>query len=121
MDIIKFREYCLSLGDVAEKTPFGKFNARYDSILVFYVCGHMFCFIDIDNFSYVDLKADPDVISELKLTRTAVTDPINGSLRHWIKIDLNGDLSDRQILDLVKDAYLLVKEKYTPKRQRSFK
>lgn len=43
MDIEEFRKYCLSLGDVSEKMPFGKFAARYDSILAFYVYGHMFC------------------------------------------------------------------------------
>lgn len=40
MNIEKFREYCLSLGDdVTEKTPFGKFARKYESILVFYVRG----------------------------------------------------------------------------------
>jgi len=55
MDIEEFRKYCLSLGDVSEKMPFGKFAARYDSILAFYVYGHMFCFIDIDNFTFVNV------------------------------------------------------------------
>ena len=118
MDIIEFREYCLGLGDVEERTPFGKFNARYDSILAFYVCGHMFCFIDIDDFSYVDLKAEPDVIEELRMTKSSVGKPINQSLKHWIKIDLAGDVADSQILDLVKDAFNLIKEKYSPKARR---
>ncbi len=62
MDIEEFRKYCLSLGDVSEKMPFGKFAARYDSILAFYVYGHMFCFIDIDNFTFVNVKSTPDEI-----------------------------------------------------------
>lgn len=118
MDIIEFREYCLELGDVEERTPFGKFNAKYDSILAFYVCGHMFCFIDIEDFSYVDLKAAPEVIEELRMTKSSVGNPINQSLKHWIKIDLSGDVADSQILDLVKDAFNLIKEKYAPKARR---
>ena len=118
MDIIEFREYCLGLGDVEERTPFGKFNAKYDSILAFYVCGHMFCFIDIDDFSYVDLKATPEVIEELRMTKSSVGNPINQSLKHWIKIDLDGDVADAQILDLVKDAFNLIKEKHSPKARR---
>lgn len=118
MDIIEFREYCLGLGEVEERTPFGKFNAKYDSILAFYVCGHMFCFIDIEDFSYVDLKAAPEVIEALRATKSSVGKPINGSLKHWIKIDLAGDVADSQILDLVKEAFNLVKEKYTPKARR---
>ena len=63
-----FRKYCLSLGNVSEKMPFGKFAARYDSILAFYVCGHMFCFIDIDNFTFVNVKSTPDEIEDIKET-----------------------------------------------------
>ena len=37
MNIEEFREYCLSLGEVKEKMPFGKFAQRFDSLLVFYV------------------------------------------------------------------------------------
>ena len=62
MDIEEFRKYCLSLGDVSEKMPFGKFAARYDSILAFYVYGHMFCFIDIANFTFVNVKSTSDEI-----------------------------------------------------------
>lgn len=118
MDIIEFREYCLGLGEVEERIPFGKFNAKYDSILAFYVCGHMFCFIDIEDFTYVDLKAAPEVIEELRMTKSSVGNPINQSLKHWIKIDLGGDVSESQILDLVKVGYRIVKEKYTPKPRR---
>lgn len=96
----------------------GKFNAKYDSILAFYVCGHMFCFIDIDDFSYVDLKAAPEAIEELRMTKSSVGNPINQSLKHWIKIDLVGDVADSQILYLVKDAFNLIKEKYSPKARR---
>ncbi len=113
MDIIEFREYCLGLGEVEERTPFGKFNAKYDSILAFYVCGHMFCFIDIEDFTYVDLKAAPDIIEELRTTKTSVGNPINQSLKHWIKIDIGGDVSDAQIHDLVKEGFRIVKEKYS--------
>ena len=116
MDIVEFREYCLGLGDVAEKTPFGKFAARYDSILVFYVCGHMFCFVDMDDFTYVNLKADPEVIAALRASKSAVSDPTNQSLRHWIKIGFHGDVPQQQILSLVRDAYELVKTKYTRRR-----
>ena len=50
MNIEDFRNYCLSMEGVTEKTPFGKFARRYDSILVFYILDHMFCFADMDDF-----------------------------------------------------------------------
>lgn len=115
MDVEEFRQYCLSLGDVAEKMPFGKFAARYDSILAFYAEGHMFCFIDIDDFTYVDLKAEPEKVVELRQTRFSVGAPINGSLKHWVKIDFGGDVPMKEALGLVKEAYSLVAAKYRRK------
>ena len=35
MDIEWFRDYCLSMEGVTEKTPFGRFSRRFDSVLVF--------------------------------------------------------------------------------------
>lgn len=113
MDIEEFREYCLSLGEVTEKTPFGKFAARYDSILVFYVCGHMFCLIDMDDFRFADVKSTPEEIDEMKLTYASVSRPINLSDRHWIQLDFDGDMPDSEIYRRVKRAYDIIKAKYT--------
>lgn len=118
MDIEQFRDYCLSLGTVIEKTPFGKFNARFDSILAFYVYGHMFCFVDIDDFSWVNLKAAPDVIEELRAEREAALAPMNMSPKYWVQIRLGHDISDTEILQLVRDAYGIVLQKYAPKPGR---
>lgn len=116
MNIEDFRDYCLSMDGVIEKTPFGKFARRYDSILVFYVLGHMFCFADMDNFTSVTAKSTPDEVEEIRMTHASVSDPLNQSLRHWIQLDLNGDISDREIYALIKRAYDIVKAKYTAKR-----
>lgn len=121
MDIEEFREYCLSMDGVTEKTPFGKFARRYESVLVFYVLGHMFCLVDIDNFSSVTVKSTPDGIDELKMTHSSVSKPVNLHERHWIQLDLNGDLSDREIRSLVSRAYDIVKAKYTRKTRTSRK
>lgn len=119
MNIEELREYCLSLEDVTEKTPFGKFAKRFDSVLVFYILDHMFCMTDMDDFTSVTVKADPEVIEELKMTRTSVSSHRNMSERHWIQLNLNGDLSDREIYTLVKRSYGIVKSKYTKKRWKN--
>lgn len=115
MDIEKFREYCLSLGEVTEKMPFGKFARRYDSILAFYVLGHMFCFIDIDDFTWANLRLTPLEIDELRANYMSVGNPINQSLRYWIRTDFGGDIPDRLIYDLTAKAYDTVRNKYLPK------
>ena len=113
MDLIEFREYCLSLEGVTEKMPFGKFAKRYDSILAFYVLGHMFCFIDIEDFSFVNIRSTPDSIDDIKMCHSSVSRPINQSLKYWIQINFEGDIPDNKIYRLTEKAYRIVKEKYT--------
>lgn len=113
MDIEEFRKYCLSLGDVSEKMPFGKFAARYDSILAFYVYGHMFCFIDIDNFTFVNVKSTSDEIEYIKERHVSVGNPINKSLKHWLQLNFDGDIPDTSIYTWVQRAFEIVRDKYT--------
>ncbi|WP_289685246.1 MmcQ/YjbR family DNA-binding protein [Muribaculum intestinale] len=115
MNIEDFRDYCLSMDGVTEKTPFGKFARRYDSILVFYVLDHMFCFVDMDDFTSVTVKSTPDEVDEIRMVHSSVSNPINRSLHHWIQLNLNGDISNSEIYTLVKRAYYIVKAKYTGK------
>lgn len=56
MELTLLRDYCLSMDGVTEKTPFGRFARRFDSILVFYVRNHMFCLTDMDDFTYVTVR-----------------------------------------------------------------
>lgn len=112
MNIEEFREYCLSMEGVTEKTPFGKFARRFESVLVFYVLDHMFCFFDMDEFTSVTVKSTPDEAAEICINHKSVDSPINRSLRHWIQINFNGDISDREIYSLVKKSYDIVKDKY---------
>lgn len=117
MNIEELRDYCLSMEGVTEKTPFGRFARRFDSVLVFYIIDHMFCMTDMDDFTSVTVKTDPEVIEELKVTRSSVSSHRNMSERHWIQLNFNGDVSDREIYTLVKKSYEIVKSKYTKKNK----
>ena len=75
MNIEDIRDYCLSMDDVTEKTPFGKFARRYDSILVFYVLDHMFCFVDMDDFTSVTVKSTPDEVESCVGERSFEPEP----------------------------------------------
>lgn len=118
MNIEEFRDYCLTMEGVTEKTPFGKFARRYESILVFYILDHMFCLMDIDNFTSVTVKSTPEEIEEIRSNYSSVSDPLNQSLRHWIQLNLNGDIPDKKIYSLVKRSYDIVRDKYTPKSKK---
>ena len=107
MDIEEFREFCLSLPDVTEKMPFGAFRWAKD-ILVFYVKGKMFCFLDINKFDKCTIKCDPMEIDELKAIYNAVGMPFNSNLKYWISILFNNDMPDKEIKRLCKESYHLI-------------
>lgn len=115
MDIERFREFCLGLGDVTEKTPFGKFAAKFDSVLLFYVRDHMFCMTDIEDFSSVVVKNNPEVIAGLLETRQSCRSQRNMSPKYWIELFFGGDIPMSDILRMVKESYEIVEEKYRPK------
>lgn len=77
MDIEKLRNFCLSMEGVTEKTPFGKFARRFDSILVFYVCDHMFCMVDMEDFNYVSFRSTPEEIDTIMADYVSAGVPAN--------------------------------------------
>ena len=112
MNIEEFREYCLSLPDVTEATPFEKFSREKFTILVFYVNGHMFCYFNVDDFSHITIKCDPSEAVELKERYQAIGNPFNGDKRYWISLEPNMDLPDYKLKELVSKSYETVKTKY---------
>lgn len=113
MTIEELRDYCLSLDGVTEKTPFGKFAARYESVLVFYVCDHMFCMTDVDDFTYVVVKNTPECIARYHETRASCESMRNMSPRYWIQLNFGGDIPDGEIREMVRQSYAIVKSKYS--------
>lgn len=113
MNIEKLRDYCLSLGEVEEKLPFSKFKGG-DTVLVFYVCGHMFCYFDIEAFEVVSVKCQPERIPELLESHDCFCEPINASPKHWIGIKIK-ECDEALARELVGNSFELVKKKYSKK------
>lgn len=113
-----YREYCLSLGNVEEKMPFGKFAPRYETVLALYVEGHMFTYADVADFGTLNIKVSPDVADELRARYCAVEPPMNLSPRHWVGVRLGEDMDDTTVCKLLRDAYRIVREQYTKKPRR---
>ena len=121
MNIEEFREYCLSLPDVTEATPFEKFSrgkfldkpsGRAErTILVFYVNSHMFCYFNVDDFSNITIKCNLAEMAELKELYQALGEPLNGDQRYWISVQPNMDLPDEELKELVRKSYEIVKSK----------
>ena len=110
MNIEEFREFCLSLGEVEEKFPFAKMPSG-DTLLVFYVCGHTFCYCDICKFSVV-VKCQTERIAELLGTTNGVEPPDNHfTPKHWIGINLQA-IDTELIKKLTRNSIEIVKGKY---------
>lgn len=115
MNVEELRNYCLSLGDdVEEKMPFQAFKAA-NGVLAFYVCGHMFCYFDVDSYEVVSVKCQPDRIEGLKERYAAVTAPYNMDPRHWIGIRPE-EADDNLMRELANNSYNIVKQQYTRKK-----
>ncbi len=115
MNIEELRDYCLSMEGVMEKTPFGKFAPRFDSTLVFYVLDHMFCMVDMDDFTSVSFRSNDEEIARISEQYSAVTTPLNKAMKFWLRVNLNEDMPDSEIYSCVRRAYEIIKEKYSKK------
>ncbi len=109
MNVEEFRDFCLSFPDTQEGMPFEGFFKNSRSILVFYVGKKMFCLFDLNKFDRCTIKCDPGLIDELR-EHEGINKPFNLSPKHWISVDLNGDVSWELIQDLVTKSYKLVAE-----------
>ena len=112
MNVEEFREYCLSLPDVTEATPFEKFSKGKFTILgrpvltvVFYINSHMFCYFNVDDFSNITIKCESSEMAELKEHYQAVSEPFNGDKRYWISVQPNMDIHDEELKELVRKSY----------------
>lgn len=113
MDLIEYREFCLSLEGVEEKMPFGKFARKFETTLVFYVCGHMFALCDIEDFHYASVRLTADELDTLYQTRHSFEKPINPAMKLWATITFGGDIPDSEIYAFTRRAHAIIKEKYT--------
>lgn len=69
--------------------------------------------IDIDNFTFVNVKSTSDEIEYIKERHVSVGNPINQSLKHWLQLNFDGDIPDTSIYTWVQRAFEIVRDKYT--------
>lgn len=112
MDIMDFRDFCLSLPLTEETTPFD------EDTLVYKIGGKMYVYTSMSEFTHICIKCDPDRITDLCERYPEVGPPIHMSNKHWISVAMEGDLNDSFIKELLSDSYDLVVEGITPKAKK---
>ncbi|MBQ7856685.1 MAG: MmcQ/YjbR family DNA-binding protein [Alistipes sp.] len=113
MDIVEFREYCLSLPEVEETLPFD------DVTLVYKVGGRMFAMIGLDHPDHFAVKCDPDRAILLREHYAQVRAGYHLNKRHWNDIFFDGCLADEELQREIRHSYMLVvRHNVTPKALR---
>lgn len=113
MDIVEFREFCLSLPEVEECLPFDEVT------LVFKVGGRMFAVVGLDNPIGFVVKCDPDRAIALRDRYEQVKAAFHFNKKHWNSLHFEGKMSDRQLEAEIRHSYLLVvRQNVTPKARR---
>lgn len=102
MNIEEFRAYCLAMSGVTEEFPFGS------DTLVFKVVGKMFALTDVELFTSVNLKCDPEKALELREQYSGVTPGYHMSKKHWNTVLMDGSIADKLVKEWVDDSYKLV-------------
>jgi len=92
MNIEELREYCLSIKDATEGTPFG-----YE-YLVLKVLDKMFALIPMDDSDLkISVKCDPAKAVELRERYKCVEGAYHFNKKYWNSIILNYDMDDETV------------------------
>lgn len=102
MNIEQFRNHCISKKGVTEEFPFD------ENTLVFKVLGKMFALTDVNDFTSVNLKADPEDCIALREKYPAILPGYHMSKKHWNTVLIDGTIPDKFIYKMIDDSYLLV-------------
>lgn len=109
MNIEEFRAYCLSFKGVHDKMPFEKATSEYDrNLLVFYVVDKWFCFVNVDEFDFCNIKCFPEQIETLQDRYDGIKPGYHMNKKYWISVYFNEDVPDKTIEELVKQSYDIV-------------
>ena len=113
MDILEFRDYCLSLPMTDESTPFD------ETTLVYKVGGKMYACADMVDFDHFAVKCDPDEALRLREQYAEVSTARHFNKQHWNGVRTDGDLPDAFLRGQIRNSYLLVlRQSVTPKALR---
>ncbi|EMR02813.1 MmcQ/YjbR family DNA-binding protein [Cesiribacter andamanensis] len=96
------REFCLRLPAATEDFPFDA------QTLVFKVGGKMFALTDVDEFTSINLKCDPERAVELREQYDSILPGYHMNKKHWNTVLLEGSLPEKLVQELILHSYQLV-------------
>ena len=115
MDLPELVNFCLSLPETEEATPFGP------DVLVYKIHGKLFALTQPDEFpARVNLKCDPARAEELREQYpNHILPGYHMNKKHWNTLILDGALPSTLIKELIEHSYHLVAPKVRAQRKKS--
>ena len=102
MNIEELRDFCLSFKGAEESMPFD------NKTLVFSVKGKMFCATDVEDYELINVKCNPEEALLLREKHEEVIPGYYMNKKHWNSIKTNGNISNKQMEQWIKQSYDLV-------------
>jgi predicted DNA-binding protein (MmcQ/YjbR family) len=102
-----FLEFCLSKKGVTDSFPFN------EKTLVLKAGNKMFALSEIDTFTSINLKCNPERAIELRESFRGVRPGFHMNKKHWNTVSVDSDLSDQLIEELINHSYSLVFDSLT--------
>lgn len=116
MDENEVRELCLSLVGATETFPFDPETPVYKTS----ANNKIFAIMSVPGSPSpsVSVKCDPEDSVALRETYPAITPGYHLNKKHWVSVDLTGDVPADIVEHLVRDSHALVKPKVPRARQQ---
>ena len=114
MDAESVRKFCLSLPHVTE-------DVQWENDLLFRIGNKMFAVLALDAAAdhRMSFKCTPEVFAELTEREGIVPAPYVARY-HWVALERFDALPERELKDLLKNAYRLILEKLPAKARAQF-
>lgn len=111
MNIEELRDHCLQLRAVTEDFPFG------EETLVFRVAGKIFLLTGLTEANRFNVKCDPELAIELRERYSEVKPGYHMNKKHWNTVYMDGQLTDKQLCDMIDHSYDLIFKSLPKKTQ----
>lgn len=100
---------CAALPGAVLTFPFGEETAVYR------VGGKIFALTSVDGATSINLKADPADVTGLVETYESVERGYHMNKKHWVTVQLDGDLPEGLLEELIEESYDLIVDKLPAK------
>jgi predicted DNA-binding protein (MmcQ/YjbR family) len=111
LNIEELRDYCLQKRGVTEGFPFG------EDTLVFKIGGKLFLLTGLQDGNRFNAKCDPELAVELRERYNEVKPGYHMNKTHWNTIYMDGNLTEKQLCQMIDHSYDLVFKSLPKKAQ----